>query len=115
MYRYINSGESNRRATDSTLADGKEKKDFNGTTCTLELPLKADFAFLKAHVADKWGNLIYRYTSQNFNPVMATAADVVIAEVENIVGVGSLDPNQIHTPGIYVDRIAKGEYYAPRF
>ncbi|MFC1814769.1 CoA transferase subunit A [Thermodesulfobacteriota bacterium] len=100
---------------DTTLADGKEQKDFNGTTCTLELPLKADFAFLKAHVADKWGNLIYRYTAQNFNPVMATAAEVVIAEVENIVGVGSLDPNQIHTPGIYVDRIVKGEYYAPRF
>lgn len=100
---------------DTDLAKPKEKKDFNGTTCTLELPLKADYAFLKANTADKWGNLIYRYTSQNFNPVMATAADVVIAEVENIVGVGSLDPNQIHTSGIYVDRIIKGEYYAPRF
>jgi 3-oxoacid CoA-transferase subunit A len=100
---------------DTALADSKEKKDFNGTTCTLELPLRADYAFLKAHAADKWGNLIYRYTSQNFNPIMATAADVVIAEVENIVGVGSLDPNEIHTPGIYVDRIVKGDYYAPRF
>ena len=100
---------------DTDLAKTKEKRDFNGTTCTLELPLKADFAFIKAHVADKWGNLVHRYTSQNFNPIMATAADVVIAEVENIVGVGSLDPNEIHTPGIYVDRIVKGEYYAPRY
>ena len=102
-------------AAEILLAEKKEKKIINGKTCVLELPLKADFALIKAHVADKWGNLQYRYTSQNFNPVMATAADVVIAEVENIVSTGSLDPNHIHTPGIYVDRIVKGEYYAPRF
>ena len=97
------------------ISEKKEKKDFNGVTCVLELPIKADFAFIKAHVADRYGNLKYRYTSQNFNPVMATAAKVVIAEVENIVGVGSLDPNEIHTQMIYVDRIVKGGYYGPRF
>jgi len=97
------------------VAEGKEEKVINGKSCILELPLSADFAFIKAHVADKWGNLQYRYTGQNFNPHMATAARVVIAEVENIVGVGTLDPNHVHTPGIYVDRIVKGEYYAPRF
>jgi 3-oxoacid CoA-transferase subunit A len=97
------------------LAQGKEKKVINGKPCILEFPLSADFAFIKAHVADKWGNLRYRYTSQNFNPHMATAARIVIAEVENIVGVGTLDPNEIHTPGIYVDRIVKGEHYGPRF
>ena len=100
---------------DTLLAENKEKKVMNGRTCVLEPPLKADFALLKAHVADKWGNLKYRYTAQNFNPVMAPAAKVVIAEVENIVGVGSLDPTEVHTPGIYVDRIVRGEYYAPRF
>ena len=96
-------------------AENKEKRVIDGRLCVFEPPLKADFALLKAHVADKWGNLKYRYTAQNFNPVMATAAKVVIAEVENIVGVGSLDPNEVHTPGIYVDRIVKGEYYVPRF
>lgn len=100
---------------DTLLAEGKEKKVINGRACVLEYPLRADFALIKAHVADKWGNLKYRYTAQNFNPIMATAARVVIAEVENIVGVGSLDPNEIHTPGLYVDRIVRGEYYAPRF
>ena len=99
---------------DTLLAENKEKKVIEGRTCVLELPLKADYAFIKAHVADKWGNLKYRFTAQNFNPIMATAARIVIAEVENIVGVGNLDPNEIHTPGIYVDRIVKGEYYAKR-
>jgi len=100
---------------ETLIAKGKEKKIFNGRTTILELPLKADFAVIKAHVADKLGNLRYRGTAQNFNPVMAPAAKVVIAEVENIVGVGSLDPNEIHTPGIFVDRVVKGEHYAPRF
>ncbi len=97
------------------LAEGKEKKVINGKECVLELPLKADYALLKAHTADKYGNLIYRYTAQNFNPVMASAAKTVIVEVENIVGVGTLNPSQIQTPGVYVDRIVRGEYYAPRF
>jgi len=100
---------------ETLLAEGKEKKVINGRTCVLELPLRADYAFVKAHIADKWGNLRYRFVGQNFNPDMATAAKIVIAEVENIVGVGTLDPNDVHTPGIYVDRIAKGEYYDPRF
>jgi 3-oxoacid CoA-transferase A subunit len=96
-------------------AEHKEKRVINGRTCVLEYPLKADFALLKANVADHWGNLKYRYTAQNFNPVMASAARVVIAEVENIVGTGNLDPNEIHTSGIYVDRIVKGDFYAARF
>jgi len=100
---------------DTLYAKDKEKRVINGRTCVLELPLRADYALLKAHVADRWGNLRYRGTAQNFNPVMATAARVVIAEVENIVGIGGLDPNNVHTPGIYVDRIARGEYYAPRY
>ncbi|MDR7402943.1 MAG: CoA transferase subunit A [Armatimonadota bacterium] len=100
---------------DTLLAEGKEKKVLDGRECVLELPLKADFALLKAFKADKWGNLQYRFTAQNFNPVMATAARVVIAEAEHIVGVGDLGPNEIHTPGIYVDRIVRGDYYAPRF
>lgn len=100
---------------ETLIAENKEKKVINGRTCVLEYPLRADYAFIKAYVADKWGNLQYRFTGQNFNPVMATAADVVIAEVENIVGVGSLDPNHVHTPGLYVDRIVKGERYDPRF
>ncbi len=100
---------------ETVLADKKEKRVIDGKTCVFEPPLKADFAFIKAFVADRWGNLQYRYTGQNFNPTMATAAKVVIAEVENIVGVGSLSPNEIHTSGIYVDRIVKGGYYGPRF
>ena len=100
---------------DTLLAETKEKKVIGGRECVLELPLKADFAFVKAFKADKWGNLQYRFTAQNFNPVVATAATVVIAEVEHIVGVGDLGPNEIQTPGIYVDRIVKGDYYAPRF
>lgn len=97
------------------LAEGKEKRVINGRECVFEPPLKADYALIKAHVADKIGNLTYRYTAQNFNQVMAAAAKVVIAEVEHIVGVGTLNPNQIHTPGIYVDRVVRGDYYAPRF
>jgi 3-oxoacid CoA-transferase subunit A len=100
---------------DTLLGEKKEKRVINSRTCVFESPLKADFALIKAHVADKWGNLKYRFTSQNFNPVMATAGRVVIAEVENIVGVGGLDPNEIHTPGVYVDRIVKGDHYAARF
>jgi 3-oxoacid CoA-transferase subunit A len=99
---------------DTLLAEHKEKRVIDDTLCVFEPPLKADFAFLKAHVADKWGNLKYRFTAQNFNPIMATAAKVVIVEVENIVGVGALDPNEVHTPGIYVDRIVKGDAYAAR-
>lgn len=96
------------------LAEGKEKKTIGGEEYILELPLWADFALVKAHAGDKWGNLIYRYTAQNFNPLMATAAKVTIAEVENLVEIGELDPNRVNTPGIYVDRIVKGERYEKR-
>ena len=91
--------------------EGKEKKTFDGREYLLELALRADFALIKAHRADRLGNLTYRMTARNFNPVMATAADITIAEVDEIVGVGELDPESIVTPGIYVNRIIKGEKY----
>ena len=80
----------------------------------MERALKADFAFVKAWKGDKWGNLVYRKTARNFNPMMATAAKVTIAEVENLVEVGELDPDLIHTPSIYVQRIFQGELYEKR-
>ena len=76
--------------------------------------LTADFAFVKAWKGDRWGNLVYRKTARNFNPMMATAAKITIAEVEQLVEVGELDPDQIHTPGIYVKRIFQGELYEKR-
>ena len=87
------------------VASGKEIREFNGKSYLLESWLKADFALIKAWKADTSGNLIYRGTARNFNPLMATAARITIVEVEEIVPVGSLNPNEIHTPGIYVDRI----------
>ena len=94
---------------------GKEKKTFNGKEYLLELALTADFTLIKAHKADRIGNLTYRMTARNFSPVMATAARITIAEVGEIVEVGELDPETIVTPGIYVNRIVKGERYAIRF
>jgi len=91
--------------------EGKEKRTFNGREYLMELALKADFALIKAHKADRLGNLIYRMTARNFNPVMATAAAITIAEVDKIVEVGELDPESVVTPGIFVDRIIKGEKY----
>lgn len=91
--------------------EGKEKRTFNSREYLLELALKADFALIKAHKADRLGNLIYRMTARNFNPVMATAAAITIAEVDEIVEVGELDPESVVTPGIFVDRIIKGEKY----
>jgi len=91
--------------------EDKEKRSFNGREYLLELALKADFALIKAHKADRMGNLTYRMTARNFNPVMATAATITIAEVDEIVEVGELDPESVVTPGIYVDRIIKGEKY----
>ena len=99
---------------DTDLAAGKERKIINGVEHVLELPLPADFAFVKAKRGDPWGNLIYRYTAQNFNSIMAMAGKVTIAEVEELVELGSLDVNHIHTPGIYVQRIVKGEEYERR-
>ena len=93
------------------VAEGKETREFNGRQYVLERALRGDFAFIKAWKGDRWGNLIYRKTSRNFNPIMATAADYVIAEVEQLVELGQLPPDQIHTPGIFVDAIFQGTHY----
>ena len=89
------------------LAEGKETRTFDGREYVLELPLKADFALLRGHKADLMGNVVYRGTSRNFNGVMATAARVTIMEVDEVVEVGELDGHDIHTPGIYVNRIVE--------
>jgi 3-oxoacid CoA-transferase subunit A len=96
------------------VAENKETRDFDGRAYVMEHALKADFAFVKAWRGDKWGNLVYRKTARNFNPMMATAAKVTIAEVENLVDVGELAPDLIHTPSIYVKRIFQGEQYERR-
>jgi 3-oxoacid CoA-transferase subunit A len=96
------------------VAEGKETREFDGRKCVLERSLRGDFAFIKAWKGDRWGNLIYRKTARNFNPMMATAAGFVIAEVEELVELGRLDPNSVHTPGIYVDAIFQGANYAKR-
>ncbi|MBE37223.1 MAG: succinyl-CoA--3-ketoacid-CoA transferase [Flavobacteriales bacterium] len=93
---------------------GKEIKIFNGKKYLLELAFNSDFAFVKAWKGDALGNLIYKGTARNFNPMMAAAGKITIAEVEELVPVGSLDPNIIHTPSIYVDRIFEGENYEKR-
>ncbi|GAC1429913.1 MAG: CoA transferase subunit A [Terriglobales bacterium] len=92
-------------------AENKEIREFDGRSYVMERALKADFAFIKAWKGDKWGNLIYRKTARNFNPMMATAARVTIAEVESLVEAGELDPDLIHTPSVYVKRIFQGEFY----
>ncbi|GBF57384.1 putative succinyl-CoA:3-ketoacid coenzyme A transferase subunit A [Candidatus Phycosocius bacilliformis] len=92
------------------IAEGKEHKDFDGETYILETGLKADLSLVKAWKADTAGNLVYRKTARNFNPMMATAGKICVAEVEEIVPVGSLDPDQIHTPGIYVKRLVQGSF-----
>ncbi|NDQ56291.1 MAG: CoA transferase subunit A [Acidipila sp.] len=92
------------------IAEGKEVREFDGRPCVMERALRADFAFIKAWKGDRWGNLIYRKTARNFNPVMATAAQYVIAEVEQLVDIGQLPPDQIHTPGIFVNAIFEGKY-----
>lgn len=92
------------------VAEGKEHKDFDGETYILERGIRADLAIVKAWKGDAQGNLIYRKTARNFNPLCATAGKVTIAEVEEIVPVGSLDPDLIHTPGIFVQRIIQGEH-----
>ncbi|WP_298216985.1 CoA transferase subunit A [Acidocella sp.] len=91
----------------TVVAEGKPVEEFEGKTYLRETWLKGDLAIIKAWKGDEAGNLVYRKTARNFNPVMATAAKVTIAEVEEIVPVGALDPDQIHTPGIYVDRLIK--------
>ena len=98
----------------TVVAEGKETREFDGRQFVLEHALKADFAFVKAWKGDKWGNLVYRKTARNFNPMMATAAKVTIAEVEELVEVGELDPDMVHTPSIFVKRIFKGELFERR-
>jgi len=96
------------------IGEKKEVREFDGRPCILERALRGDFAFIKAWKGDRWGNLVYRRTARNFNPVMATAADYVIAEVEELVEVGALDPNMVHTPGIFVNAIFQGANYEKR-
>lgn len=96
------------------VADGKETRELNGQRYVLEMPLLADFAFVKAHKGDRVGNLVYRRTARNFNPMMATAARVTIAEVEHLVEPGALDPDAIITPGIYVHHVVQATGYEKR-
>ena len=96
------------------VAEGKEVREFGGRQYVMERGLRGDFAFVKAWKGDRWGNLIFRKTARNFNPMMATAADYVIAEVEELVELGELESDQIHTPGIYVDAILQGQSYEKR-
>lgn len=96
------------------IAEGKETREFNGEWYVMETGLRADLSIVKAYKGDHAGNLIYRKTARNFNPMMATAGKVCVAEVEELVEVGELDPDEIHTPSIYVDRILVGTAYEKR-
>ena len=98
----------------TVVAEGKETREFDGREYVMERALYADFAFIKAWKGDPWGNLVYRKTARNFNPMMATAAKVTIAEVEHLADVGELDPDLVHTPSVYVNRIFQGELYERR-
>jgi len=95
-------------------AENKETREFDGRMYVMEHALKADFALVKAWKGDRWGNLVYRKTARNFNPMMAAAAKVTIAEVESLVEVGELEADLIHTPSVYVNRIFQGEIYEKR-
>ncbi|HTT85638.1 MAG TPA: CoA transferase subunit A [Rhizomicrobium sp.] len=103
-----------RTGVGTLVAEGKEHKEFDGELYVLERALIADLAIVKAWKGDEAGNLIYRKTARNFNPMMATAGKVTVAEVEEIVPVGTLDPDCVHTPGIYVQRIIEGPRYEKR-
>ncbi len=94
-----------RSGAGTVVAEGKEQKDFDGQTYVLERGIRTDLSLVKAHKADRTGNLVYRKTARNFNPMIATCGAVTVAEVEQIVEVGELDPEQVHTQGIFVDRI----------
>ncbi|MCB0350908.1 MAG: CoA transferase subunit A, partial [Bdellovibrionales bacterium] len=96
------------------VAEGKEIKEFDGREYVLERAITGDFAFVKAWKGDKFGNLVFRKTSRNFNPMMATAGKITVAEVEELVEPGEIDPDQVHTPGIYIQRIFKGTNYQKR-
>lgn len=92
-------------AVGTKLAEGKEVRVIDGVEYILEKAIRADFALIKAHIADRWGNLAFRKTARNFNPVMATAADITVAQVSSVVELGDIDPEVVGTPGIYVDRV----------
>lgn len=94
----------------TVIAEGKETRQFDGEWYVMETGLTADLSIVKAYKGDRWGNLIYRRTARNFNPMMATAGKVCIAEVEELVDVGTLDADSIHTPGIFVDKIIVGQH-----
>lgn len=94
----------------TVIAEGKETRQFDGEWYVMETGLTADLSIIKAHKGDRWGNLIYRRTARNFNPMMATAGKVCVAEVEELVDVGTLDADAIHTPGIFVDKIIVGHH-----
>lgn len=96
------------------IAEGKEVRQFDGREYILEKGIVGDFAFVKAWKGDKFGNLVFRKTARNFNPMIATAGKITVAEVEELVEVGELDPDQIHTPGVFVQRIFKGKNYQKR-
>jgi 3-oxoacid CoA-transferase, A subunit len=96
------------------IAEGKEIKNFDGHDYVLERGIVGDFAFVKAWKGDKFGNLIFRKTARNFNPMAATAGKITVVEVEELVEIGQLDPDQIHTPGVYVQRIFQGSNYQKR-
>jgi 3-oxoacid CoA-transferase subunit A len=96
------------------IAENKETREFDGRMYLMERALMADFALVKAWKGDKWGNLVYRKTARNFNPMMATAAKVTIAEVEYLVEAGEIEPDLVHTPSVYVKRIFQGEQYERR-
>ena len=103
-----------RTGVGTIVAEGKETREFNGETYVMEKALHADLAIVKAWKGDKAGNLIYRKTARNFNPMMASAAKVTVAEVEELVETGTLDADNIHTPGIYVQRLFVGKHYEKR-
>jgi 3-oxoadipate CoA-transferase, alpha subunit len=94
-----------RAGADTKLADGKEVREIDGKLHVFEKPLHGDFALIKAHRADRWGNLVYRKSARNFNPVMAMAGKTTVAQVDEIVELGTLDPDTIVTPSIFVDRV----------
>ena len=96
------------------IAEGKETREYDGRTYVLERAITADFAIVKAWKGDTHGNLVYRYTARNFNPMMATAGRITIAEVEQLVEPGELDPDLVHTPGVFVQRILQGPHYEKR-
>jgi 3-oxoacid CoA-transferase subunit A len=98
----------------TVVAEGKETREFDGRPYVMEHALKADFALIKAWKGDRWGNLVYRKTARNFNPMMATAAKITIAEVEHLVEPGEIDPDNVHTPGVYVKRMIQGVDYEKR-